>query len=649
MTENSKNPDLEIVARAAKNQSVSGLPIRISRVWNILKYYRKSQLAIRGLNVVRNRVVGRKPYRPKFEFPADFQYSVFERESQPALKRFAELAEIRKSHSPKSFDDVRSELENDQVTVLNQTWPLVWKKSPERSLLWQFQLHYHEYLLPLIGSDSELIQSTVSSWIAGNKIEDPSSHVDAWHPYCISRRLPVWFCILANEDLEDELKSAMTKSAFDQTNFLSENLEWDLRGNHLLENLRALALAGGFFGASNIDPQIQSAAQAWQKKIGEILPDQIREQVLPWGEHFERCPMYHCQIAGNLLETLIAFEQVDSNVTKRVCQNIRPVATQMLAFLEHIVHPDGEIPLLGDSCFGEAPSVACLFDLAELANLEWSDSNQPAASNPYWTSRDGNNLLIFDRGSAGAQPLPAHAHCDLLTIEASLNGKRMIVDSGLYNYEDDPMRWYCRSSLAHNVVCVADQNQFDVWSKFRMGYRGQPANLKQGEIEDFRWASASHNAFRRHGLPNVFRLVGSQTSETKNQFWYCLDLAKGSKKNIGPLTGMLHFSPETSVIKRDEANFELEIDEYRFALSFFGTTEVKTMPGWYCPQFGVRQENTVLQYAFSPNQPAGWLFWRGPDTNQPSKLTTHQNGNSIEITITDTAQNGIHNFHWNPA
>ena len=295
---------------------------------------------------------------------------------------------------------------------MNQSKPIEWQPdfqnaNTSESLLWLFQLHYHEYLLPLLNGDSNdhaLIERTIVDWIEQNPVESTESHLAAWHAYCISRRLPVWFCLLAKSVVSESVRPKMLQSAFDQAAFLSGNLEWDLRGNHLLENLRALALAAAFY--SGIDE-----ASEWSQIVRDVLPDQIKEQVLPWGEHFERCPMYHCQILGNFLETMIVSQSVDPELYRMLANTTE----RMLQFLESILHADGEIPLFGDSCFGEAPSVACLRDLQQSALK--SPMNPTTATGqlvgPYWIHRHQNDTLIFDRGDAGAKELPAHAHCDL--------------------------------------------------------------------------------------------------------------------------------------------------------------------------------------------------------------------------------------------
>jgi uncharacterized heparinase superfamily protein len=566
-----------------------------------------------------------------------------------AQSEFESIRQIRTSTAYRNPHEIRDQLNKNEVTVLNVPGPLRWRIGDDHRdcppLLWQFQLHYQEYLLPLAGhsstdSDIQLIEQTIDSWIEANPMSDRACHLVAWHPYCISRRLPVWFCLMTAPGLDPGVRDRMRQSAHLQAEFLSLNLEWDLQGNHLLENLRALALAGCFF---ETEPSTR-----WLAQVRKILPQQIKIQVLPHGEHFERCPMYHCQVLGNFLETLIACEHVDPILREM----IHPTAEKMYRFLRQIVHPDGEIPLLGDSCFGEAPTVRCLEQLAEAARIGVDAEEQPAdesgvtSAGDYWIFRNQDDFLIFDRGPAGAQTLPAHAHCDLLTLESTIGGIRWLVDSGLYNYEDDPMRWYCRSSLAHNVVCLDDQNQLDVWSKFRMGYRGTTSNLEHGRDGDFRWATGAHDAYRRLGVKKMSRLVGIKQSS----FWYCVDRAETATPRN--LSGFLHLAPNVQVTRIDD-RFRLIFGDHECNVSFFGVGEVKIVESWYCPEFGVRQQNLVLEYTFDSGLPlAGWFLLQ--EKQDPNDLThecltldVKRQSGSDRISVSSESEGVVHTFTWN--
>src|SRR5690606_8457887 len=75
---------------------------------------------------------------------------------------------------------------------------------------------------------------------------------------------------------------------------LERHLEWDLRGNHLFENLRTLILCGAAWEGERCVNRLDRAIA--------LCEAQIDEQILPSGEHFERSPMYHAQMLSAVLD-----------------------------------------------------------------------------------------------------------------------------------------------------------------------------------------------------------------------------------------------------------------------------------------------------------------------------------------------------------
>jgi uncharacterized heparinase superfamily protein len=364
-------------------------------------------------------------------------------------------------------------------------------------------------------------------------------------------------------------------------------LELELGGNHLLENLRALVLAGCLFDT----PQ----SVRWLDLADRYLRREIPNQILEHGEHFEVSPAYHCQVLGGLLQMTLVLRFVRPQLSQ-FCQD---ASQRMYSFLVQILHPDGEIPLFGDSCFGESFPVAELHRLANAARLEGDSAATGRASTagPYWVwrSENGKDALIFDAGQVAADCLPAHGHCDLLGFEASIEGERWIVDSGVYNYEEDTMRVYCRSSVAHNTVTINDRNQCDVWSRFRMGYRGRPGELRHGCQHGFSWASASHDAYLRLGAGSIERLLVASDSGT----WFCVDRVEQRAQHS--VVGRLHFAPGIEAEKISSTEYRLRNGSVHRILRFAGTENIDTTSGWYCKAFGVRQRTTVIAYRLATN------------------------------------------------
>lgn len=586
---------------------------KASRWWYVVRYYRPSQLAWRLITLARKRLHrltrGRRYARPPAVLPKLRENPGFEQVSQfrLAIRRAADSA------------DKAAEVLAGRFRFLNEARalpdPIDWRleSSPEASQLWRYHLHYHEFLLDLaaegVGSGDpawfDRAWRIVDQWIEGNPLSDPRVLFDAWQPYCISRRLPVWCFLWSIAAPPDELRERILGSMFCQARYLATHLEKDLGSNHLFENVRALTIVGAFLDGPDADRWLHFGAKRFRK--------QVVEQVLPSGEHYERSPMYHTL----MLEAVLDVRDVARAVVPELSDFCAQTAKKMAAFARQILHPDGQIPLLGDSCLDEAAHVGSLIaraggaDAAEdSADEGQGDSSERSprgrAVGDYWVYRDGRDFLLFDAGPVGVDHMPAHAHADLLSLEASIDGRRVFVDSGVFNYLDDEMRRYCRGSAAHNVLTIDDTDQCDVWSKFRMGYRGWPQGLTAGESNGFHWGRASHNAYRRLGVPLVGRWIACRPGGP----WFCVDWAEGTGSR--QLANRLHLHPDLDVEQTGDGEIRIVCSGVELRLRPLTPGSLELTSGWYCPQLGLRLPCPVVQWTAAASLPStcGWyLAW----------------------------------------
>jgi len=592
--------DLATLVQAANQRDT--MRSKLHRTANILRYYRASQLLRRAARAAVPAIFAR-PLRGLAASALSSEETYRVRES--ALEKMRSLAATRSIRTTANVQTLGEGLSRGKFTLLQQTCelgtPIDWhgRVVSHPSHLWCFQLHYQEYLLDFaIGSVAEgtktdasmanhawsVIWGIVADWIHGNPLESARPSDDAWHPYCISRRLPVWMQLFALCNPPEEIREKFVQSFACQAEVLSKNLEFDLGGNHLLENLTALALAGVFLEGS--------LSERWLDLATGHLGKELSLQVLPHGEHFERTPMYHCQVLGNLLQVAFA----TNGVRGELADPCRETAAKMCGFLGSILHPDGEIPLFGDSCWGEVHSVDDIRALADLSGLavEFDKAAETALAatvvGPYWTWRQAEDVVIFDAGPVGASSLPAHAHCDLLGFEASIAGHRWFVDSGVFDYNEGLMRDYCRSSAAHNVVTVGHQNCCDVWSRFRMGRRGRPTRFEHGQQGDFSWCLASHDGYRHLKVPELSRLMVTHTSGG----WTCLEHAV--RKSASSLIGRLHLAPGIELRQLSPERLVLTKGDVQRWLTVTSGVALGHAEGWYCDRFGRRTRTQVITY-----------------------------------------------------
>ena len=80
---------------------------------------------------------------------------------------------------------------------------------------------------------------------------------------------------------------------FNHYKILLQNLEFQLLGNHLLENGFSL-LFGSYYFQNN----------KFYKKSKKLLYSQLNEQILRDGGHFELSPMYHQIILNRLMDCI---------------------------------------------------------------------------------------------------------------------------------------------------------------------------------------------------------------------------------------------------------------------------------------------------------------------------------------------------------
>ena len=278
-----------------------------------------------------------------------------------------------------------------------------------------------------------------------------------------------------------------------QTRWLRKNLEWHLLGNHLFANAKALVFAGAFFSGPEADE--------WLAKGLEILEREVPEQILKDGGHFERSPMYHEIILGDLLDLLNLARVYPGLFSERLLAQWRAVVQRMRRWMASMIHPDGGVSFFNDAALGIAQEYSALEAYAERLGLP---DNNPVtegvtqlSESGYIRLARGGAVAILDVAPVGPDYLPGHAHADTLSFELSLSGRRVLVNSGVSQYGLGPERLRQRSTAAHNTVTIDGQDSSEVWGGFRVARRAYPFGLTCEESKESLSVSCAHDGYRR--------------------------------------------------------------------------------------------------------------------------------------------------------
>ena len=170
-----------------------------------------------------------------------------------------------------------------------------------------------------------------------------------------------------------------------------------------------------------------------------IIDDQIHEQVLKDGGHFELSPMYHALIIEDILDLINICQANLPRLSKENLQLLalwQKLVPKMLFWLNSVSHPDGRISFFNDAAFGIAPENKELFAYAERLGIKLYSPNEKIIDLKYsglLRLQNQNVVLIADLARIGPDYLPGHAHADTLSFELSQK-ERVFVNSGTSEY-----------------------------------------------------------------------------------------------------------------------------------------------------------------------------------------------------------------------
>ncbi|WP_197407398.1 heparinase II/III family protein [Thalassovita mediterranea] len=324
--------------------------------------------------------------------------------------------------------------------------------------LWRMKLGHMGVVCPMLidGKPEQLdaVSRLIDGYLESTSYQQPGAFTSYLFPYSVSHRLLALvsgFIIAHNnnsipKDLEIKLKNFLRWNA----GFILNNIEHELKNNHVERNLAALCLY--FDALDNVSADLVSSLD---RNIKEI----IEACILPDGLLAERSAMYQ----GLSVMALMIFSesQILSQATRATAKERLEKAIHAWAIM---THPDGEISLFNDSWWGEVPPIDHIFpDRLPMRSLEILDSAG------YARLAGAKIFAIFDAGPIGPSWNPGHGHGDFLSAEVDLDGKRFIVDPGTYQYSTGKRRLHERSVQSHNGPCWRDVNPVQYNGCFKVG------------------------------------------------------------------------------------------------------------------------------------------------------------------------------------
>lgn len=320
----------------------------------------------------------------------------------------------------------------------------------EYGKLWNYNLQYFNFLhQPGLSDDYklELLRDIYAKLDAGKLVLEP---------YPVSLRSMNVIRFLSGRINAEKNYGDICKFLFAELTYLHSHYEFHILGNHLLENAFCMMMGSCFF-----------EQKEWRTRAQKLMTNQLSEQILSDGAHFERSPMYHQIILFRVLEAAEYFEPRSDKLRELFVST----AQKMLSWLREITFTNGDIPHMNDSSPGIAFTTKQLLEFAKNSGIEVQVNNFNLGESGYRKLANENAELVFDVEGIEPEYQPGHAHADHLSFVLYVRSKPFIVDPGISTYNIGARRQWERSSIAHNSVTVDGENVSEVWGGFRVGRR----------------------------------------------------------------------------------------------------------------------------------------------------------------------------------
>jgi|GEM_PF-6788796 len=263
-------------------------------------------------------------------------------------------------------------------------------------------------------------------------------------------------------------------------------------GNHLLLEILAIYVYSVLFSDLKF-------GKKWMDFSRPIFFEEINRQVTKEGIHSEQSTFYHHVVCTHFLKGYLVARNNGHQIPLEFSEKLK----SMLDYVHQSMKPDLTFPMLGDGdqmlsddrehwetkvilaartfLFGEPvcesfkstinDSPCWFFGLAayELSATEDLPSSSVFRETGLAILRDAENYILFNAAPFGSALYPHHGHADALHVELCFAGKTVLMDPGGYAYVNDAMRFYVRSTRAHNTIVVDGIDQSEIFGVFGYG------------------------------------------------------------------------------------------------------------------------------------------------------------------------------------
>ena len=415
------------------------------------------------------------------------------------------------------------------------------------------------------------------------------------------------------------------------------------RNNHLIADASCLAVVALMY------PELKQA-DAWLKQALKQLWIASKEQLFADGMHYEMSFGYHRFVFYLLLQVGLLLRRQDR--ASEVAPWIWPQLEKMVEVLMIVRRPDGSVPNFGDNDDGRLfmlndlavdnydhvfSTAAVLFrrddfkyfskaldeetfwllgvdgveTYRHLNSLPPSTTNYALRHAGLYVMRSGwqadSHYALFNN-HPNSFPASGHNHASLLQLLLSVEGEKLLIDSGTFVYNSYPdWRNALRSTFAHNTVVVDQASQSIPHRVFSWLYPANPKGTNWQEGDNFVLFEGAHDGYERFEDPVTHRRIVVWIKEPC--CWIIHDLFLGKSEHKLEQLWHLPARPvhwveeEMAFYVQGEYGPDVIIKAIKTDRENFSQVTTDVPWAWESPSYGVRRRKNVLKQTLITSLP----------------------------------------------
>jgi hypothetical protein len=227
------------------------------------------------------------------------------------------------------------------------------------------------------------------------------------------------------------------------------------------------------------------------------------------------------------------------------------------------------------------------------------------------TNYQNTKYLVFDMSSNE----PSHAHSDILTFEAYVNGNLLVRDAGRYTYTVGSWRDYFRGTAGHNTLVVDGKDQKVATSGTAEYWSSSPG---------YDYVVGSHQAYS--GLK-----VQRSVFFAKPEYWIISDLVTGTGQHTYDV--FYHIDPMyRGTVSFDSITRAVTTPHFGLFPSD-SSVETQVISGWVSDSYNVKTEAPIVKQKKTGSPPVAFASVLFPFASSKTAITASQqdvlNGSNI--------------------